>query len=74
VRRYETFAHIERMISRTAFYQLQHSWLLLLFTIAGMGITYLAPPLLLLRRSRLTIFYGRGGLGGDDDHILAHGA
>jgi hypothetical protein len=58
VRRYETFSHIERMISRTAFYQLKHSSLLLLCTIAGLVITYLAPPLLLLSRSRLTIFMG----------------
>jgi hopene-associated glycosyltransferase HpnB len=58
VRRYETFSHIERMISRTAFYQLKHSRLLLLCTIAGMVITYLAPPLLLLTRSRLTVFMG----------------
>jgi len=57
-RRYETFSHIERMISRTAFHQLKHSSLLLLCTIAGMLITYLAPPLLLLTRSRLTIFMG----------------
>ena len=58
VRRYETFSHIERMISRTAFHQLKHSSLLLLCTIAGMVITYLAPPLLLLTRSRLTIVMG----------------
>jgi hopene-associated glycosyltransferase HpnB len=58
LRRYETFSHMERMISRTAFNQLQHSSLLLLCTIAGMVITYLAPPLLLLTRSRLTIFMG----------------
>jgi hopene-associated glycosyltransferase HpnB len=57
-RRYETFSSIERMISRTAFYQLKHSSLLLLCTIAGMVITYLAPPLLLLTSSRLTIFMG----------------
>ena len=58
VRRYDTFSHIERMISRTAFHQLKHSPLLLLCTIAGMVITYLAPPLLLLTGSRLTIFMG----------------
>jgi hopene-associated glycosyltransferase HpnB len=58
MRRYETFSQIERMISRTAFNQLKHSSLLLLFTIAGMAITYLAPPLLLLTRTRLTIFMG----------------
>jgi hopene-associated glycosyltransferase HpnB len=58
LRRYETFAHIDRMISRTAFNQLKHSSLLLLGTIAGMIITYLAPPLLLLTRSRVTILMG----------------
>jgi phosphatidylserine synthase len=46
------------MVSRTAFNQLKHSSLLLLFTIAGMVITYLAPPLLLLTRSRPAIFIG----------------
>jgi hopene-associated glycosyltransferase HpnB len=58
LRRYQTFSQIERMISRTAFNQLRHSSLLLLGTIAGMAITYLAPPLLLLTHSRLTIFMG----------------
>jgi hopene-associated glycosyltransferase HpnB len=57
-RRYETFSQIERMISRTAFHQLKHSPLLLLSTIAGMVITYLAPPLFLLTHSRLTVFMG----------------
>ena len=46
------------MVSRTAFNQLKHSSLLLLCTIAGMVITYLAPPLLLLSGSRVTIFMG----------------
>ena len=63
VRRYETFSHIERMISRTAFDQLKHSSLLLLCTIAGMVITYLAPPLLLLTHSRLTILMGVAAWG-----------
>jgi hopene-associated glycosyltransferase HpnB len=58
LRRYETFSDVEHMVSRTAFNQLKHSSLLLLCTIAGMVITYLAPPLLLLTRSRLTIFLG----------------
>ncbi len=58
LRRYETFSDIEHMVSRTAFNQLKHSSLLLLCTIAGMVITYLAPPLLLLSRSGLTIFMG----------------
>jgi hopene-associated glycosyltransferase HpnB len=58
LRRYDTFSDVEHMISRTAFNQLKHSSLLLLCTIAGMVITYLAPPLLLLTHSRLTIFVG----------------
>ena len=58
VRRYETFSHIEHMISRTAFNQLKHSSLLLLGTIAGMMITYLAPPLLLLAGSKVSILIG----------------
>jgi hopene-associated glycosyltransferase HpnB len=58
LRRYETFSDIERMVSRTAFNQLNHSSLLLLGTIAGMVITYLAPPLLLLTGSRLAFFLG----------------
>ena len=48
VRRYGTFAEIERMIARTAFWQLKHSVLLLLGTLAGMFVTYLLPPLVLL--------------------------
>jgi hopene-associated glycosyltransferase HpnB len=58
LRRYDTFSDVEHMISRTAFNQLKHSSLLLLGTIAGMVITYLAPPLLLLTRGRLAIFMG----------------
>jgi hopene-associated glycosyltransferase HpnB len=58
LRRYETFSQIEHMISRTAFNQLKHSLFLLLCTIAGMVITYLAPPLLLLSGSRMPIFLG----------------
>jgi hopene-associated glycosyltransferase HpnB len=58
LRRYETFSEVEHMVSRTAFNQLKHSSLLLLCTIAGMLITYLAPPLLLLTRSRPSIFMG----------------
>jgi hopene-associated glycosyltransferase HpnB len=58
LRRYDKFSDLEHMVSRTAFNQLKHSSLLLLCTIAGMLITYLAPPLLLLTRSRLTIIMG----------------
>ncbi len=58
LRRYETFSDVDRMISRTAFNQLKHSSLLLLGTIAGMVITYLAPPILLFARNNLAIFMG----------------
>src|SRR4029077_4821919 len=46
------------MVSRTAFNQLDHSPLLLLCTIAGMVITYLAPPLLLLSSGKPAFFMG----------------
>jgi hopene-associated glycosyltransferase HpnB len=58
LRRYETFSQIEHMVSRTAFNQLRHSSLLLLGTIAGMAITYLAPLVLLLSGNRSAIFTG----------------
>ncbi len=48
VRSYHTFGEIGRMISRTAFWQLRHSAWLLAGTIAGMFVTYMLPPLLLL--------------------------
>ena len=47
IRPYESFAVIGRMISRSAFYQLQHSLWLLMGTIIGLAITYFAPPPLL---------------------------
>jgi hopene-associated glycosyltransferase HpnB len=47
-RRYGSFADIGRMISRTAFNQLRHSYLLLGMTMAGLVLTYMLPPLLLL--------------------------
>ncbi|HXB67941.1 MAG TPA: glycosyltransferase [Candidatus Acidoferrales bacterium] len=48
VRPYAGFGEIGRMISRTAFTQLRHSVWLLIGTVAGLAITYLAPPLLTL--------------------------
>jgi hopene-associated glycosyltransferase HpnB len=47
IRPYSNAGEIRSMISRTAFTQLRHSWLLLAGTVAGMALTYLAPPLLL---------------------------
>lgn len=58
LRRYETFSDVEEMVSRTAFNQLKHSTWLLIGTIAGMVITYLAPPLLLLTAGMLPIVMG----------------
>ncbi len=46
IRKYRTFGEIFRMISRTAFHQLQHSVFLLLATIFGMALVYLLPPFL----------------------------
>ncbi len=48
IRHYGTFAEIERMIARTAFSQLHHSALWLIAAIAGLFVTYLLPPLLVL--------------------------
>lgn len=46
IRPYQGFGEIGRMISRSAFAQLRHSWLLLVGTIAGLALTYVAPPVL----------------------------
>jgi hopene-associated glycosyltransferase HpnB len=48
IRGYGSFDEIGRMISRTAFTQLRHSWLLLAGTALGLSVTYLLPPLLTL--------------------------
>jgi hopene-associated glycosyltransferase HpnB len=48
LRVYGSFAEIGSMISRTAFNQLRHSYLLLAATMLGLLATYLAPPLLVL--------------------------
>ena len=58
IRDYKTFAEIRSMISRTAFAQLRHSALLLLGTIAGMAVIYVAPPLLIFTHDPLAAFFG----------------
>lgn len=65
LRRYESFAEIWRMIARTAFVQLRHSALLLLFTVLAMTLTFIAPPLLAL--------FGEGAarLGGAGASLIA---
>jgi hopene-associated glycosyltransferase HpnB len=46
IRRYDSVASVVAMISRSAYAQLGYSFLLLVGTIIGLGLTYLAPPLL----------------------------
>ena len=58
IRPYTTFSEIGRMISRSAFTQLRYSTLLLLGTVLGMAVIYLAPPLLLLTRDPAAIALG----------------
>jgi hopene-associated glycosyltransferase HpnB len=48
IRPYRTFGDVGRMISRSAFTQLQHSTVWLAGTVAGLLLTYLAPPMLTL--------------------------
>jgi hopene-associated glycosyltransferase HpnB len=58
LRVYGSFAEIGAMISRTAFNQLRHSYLILAATLCGLVVTYLAPPLLLLTRVPLMMGLG----------------
>jgi len=58
IRSYGSFGEIGRMIARTAFNQLRHSYLLLTATIAGLVLTYLLPPLLLLSGRPVTMVLG----------------
>src|SRR5581483_1996190 len=55
IRDYNTSSEIRGMISRTAFAQLRHSTLLLLLTIVGMLVIYVAPPVLLFTRRPLAV-------------------
>ena len=57
-RSYGSFADIGRMISRTAFNQLRHSYLLLGITMTGLLLTYVLPPLLLLSGRPLPMALG----------------
>ena len=51
VRPYDSFAEIEKMIARTAFNQLRHSFWLLLGTIVGMLLIYLLPLAMMISGS-----------------------
>jgi len=59
-RPYGSFRAVCRMISRTAFNQLRHSYLLLIGTLAGLLITYALPPALLLSGDATSIAFGAG--------------
>jgi hopene-associated glycosyltransferase HpnB len=48
IRAYPGFEDIRRMVARSAYAQLRYSPLILLGVLAGMGLTYLVPPLLAL--------------------------
>lgn len=63
VRPYGSWIGIGQMISRTAFNQLRHSAGLLLATLFGLVVIYLAPPLLLLARSTAPLVLGALGCG-----------
>jgi hopene-associated glycosyltransferase HpnB len=60
LRPYGSVAEIGRMISRTAFNQLRHSWLLLLGTLLGLLATYLLPPLLVCSGNPAVMLAGAG--------------
>ena len=57
-RQYGSWGEIGRMISRSAFYQLHHSWALLAATLIGLGLTYMLPPLLLLTADPISMALG----------------
>jgi hopene-associated glycosyltransferase HpnB len=48
IRPYDDFNHIRRMVSRSAYSQLDYNPLKLLGSVLGMALTYLAPPYLAL--------------------------
>ena len=54
LRAYTTFAEIRDMIARTAFTQLRYSAILLIGTLLGLAITYLAPIALLFAHNAMT--------------------
>jgi hopene-associated glycosyltransferase HpnB len=48
IRSYDQLADLWNMVARSAFTQLRYSLTLLVLTVAGLGLVYLAPPLCLL--------------------------
>jgi hypothetical protein len=58
LRTYKSLGEIERMIARTAFNQLHHSWMLLGGTCLGLSITYFLPVALLFTGSLVPALLG----------------
>ena len=58
IRPYRSFGSLRRMIARSAYDQLEYSPLLLVLTMVGLGLTFLAPPLLTLFASGVAQFFG----------------
>jgi hopene-associated glycosyltransferase HpnB len=58
LRAYQSAADIGAMISRTAFSQLGHSYLVLLATLVGLFFTYLLPGLLIFAGDRVLVYLG----------------
>src|SRR5271157_180695 len=61
VRGYATWGEIGRMISRSAFAQLHHSVWLLIGTVLGLALAYLAPPVLAIVARRPAAALGACG-------------
>jgi hopene-associated glycosyltransferase HpnB len=58
IRRYDTFADAKQMITRSAYAQLRYSPLLLVGTVAGMALTFVAGPLLAIFGAGLPQYLG----------------
>jgi hopene-associated glycosyltransferase HpnB len=58
IRPYATWGDIRRMVARSAYAQLDYSPLILAGTVAGLALTYLAPPLMALFGSGWTQICG----------------
>jgi hopene-associated glycosyltransferase HpnB len=58
LRRYGSMSEIGRMIARTAYAQLRYSPIMVPATLAGMALTYLAPPAMLLSRDPVVLVEG----------------
>jgi hopene-associated glycosyltransferase HpnB len=60
IRRYDSFSAVAAMISRSAYAQLGYSPLLLMATIVGLALVYVAPPLLAILTHGFPRFAGAG--------------